>query len=108
MVAYRKSAHWVAWKCLNSFCGVVVVTGWGDGVGSTTLCGHTNFVFGLKLGCDNIQIYTNHPRGQIKHSRKSTDPPHLVFPANVIHPQENPRVKFVPILQISTNQRSRL
>ena len=22
-------------------------------VGSTSLCGHTNFVFGLKLGCDN-------------------------------------------------------
>ena len=26
--------------------------GWGW-FGSTELCGHTNFVFGLKLGCDN-------------------------------------------------------
>ena len=33
------AASWVAWKCLNSFCG-----GGGGGVGSTALCGHTNFV----------------------------------------------------------------
>ena len=30
-----------------------VSVGGGGGVGSTALCGHTNFVFGLKLGCDN-------------------------------------------------------
>ena len=33
--------------------GVVVVV-----VGSTQLCGHTNFVFGLKLGCDNTSRKT--------------------------------------------------
>ena len=30
-------------------CGVVVV------VGFTALCGHTNFVLGLNLGCDNSE-----------------------------------------------------
>jgi hypothetical protein len=30
--------------------GVVVV-------GSTQLCGHTNFVLGLKLGCDNLLFF---------------------------------------------------
>ena len=33
--------------------------------------------------------------GRLNTQGKSADPPHIVFPANVIHPQENPRVKFV-------------
>jgi hypothetical protein len=32
--------------------GWVGGVGWWVGLGSTQLCGHTNFVFGMKLGCD--------------------------------------------------------
>jgi hypothetical protein len=35
---------------------LTIFVGWGGVVvvaGSTALCGHTNYVFGLKLGCDN-------------------------------------------------------
>eukprot|EP00090_Calanus_glacialis_P015199 TRINITY_DN24050_c0_g1_i1.p1 TRINITY_DN24050_c0_g1~~TRINITY_DN24050_c0_g1_i1.p1 ORF type:complete len:2302 (-),score=417.30 TRINITY_DN24050_c0_g1_i1:127-7032(-) len=38
-------------------------------------------------------------QGRLNTQGKSADPPHIVFPANVIHPQENPRVKFVPTLK---------
>jgi hypothetical protein len=43
---------------LSSIFKKIGGVGWGGGgvvmvVGSTALCGHTNFVFGLKLGCDN-------------------------------------------------------
>jgi hypothetical protein len=64
-VVFHISSSWVKIKLHteNQLPGLpggalTVCVGWGGGgvvmvVGSTALCGHTNFVFGLKLGCDN-------------------------------------------------------
>jgi hypothetical protein len=48
-VAYRKSASWVAWKCLKSDSGWVVVVVW---------CGPTHYFVNpnLELGCDKNLI----------------------------------------------------
>ena len=59
-VAFLFSSSWVKIKLQTENqllglpgSGLNVSVGGGGGVGSTALCGHTNFVFGLKLGCDN-------------------------------------------------------
>ena len=50
-VAYRKSASYVAWKCLKSSCGV----GWGGGVGASyPLLSQAPTPVEVELGCDKI------------------------------------------------------
>ena len=50
-VAYRKSASYVAWKCLKSSCVVV-----GGVVGSYPLLSLTPTPVEVELGCDNLLI----------------------------------------------------